>query len=73
MAFSLGAGEEIRAAQALRWPAVQGPAELGLEPPGLENRERVALLSSTDGMLGMLRLACVDAESPMKARLHGPA
>ncbi|MBI3972958.1 MAG: histidine ammonia-lyase [Chloroflexi bacterium] len=46
-------GERVEAAAALR--------EAGIEPLGLQAKEGLALLNGTDGMLGMLVLACVDA------------
>lgn len=44
-------------------PVPAGPvlAEAGFEPLTLEAKEGLALINSTDGMLGMLVLACVDA------------
>ncbi len=42
-------------------PAVEALASAGIEPPRLEAKEGLALLNGTDGMLGMLALACVDA------------
>jgi histidine ammonia-lyase len=44
-------------------PAPAGPAlaAAGIEPISLEAKEGLALINSTDGMLGMLVMACVDA------------
>jgi histidine ammonia-lyase len=44
-------------------PSLAGPAlaAAGIEPIALEAKEGLALINSTDGMLGMLVLACDDA------------
>jgi histidine ammonia-lyase len=42
-------------------PAAPVLADAGFEPLVLEAKEGLALINSTDGMLGMLVLACVDA------------
>jgi histidine ammonia-lyase len=52
-------GREVDGGQAL--------AEIGLEPQQLQAKEGIALLNGTDGMLGMLVLACVDAEQLLQA------
>ena len=49
-----GAGETGPAAQTLR--------AAGLKPLKLETKEGLSLINGTDGMLGMLALACADAE-----------
>ena len=52
-------GTRIEAATAL--------ARAGLTPLRLEAKEGLALLNGTDGMLGMLVLACVDADGLFRA------
>src|SRR5690349_12651988 len=47
-------GDEKPAAQALR--------SAGIKPLKLETKEGLSLINGTDGMLGMLALACADAE-----------
>jgi histidine ammonia-lyase len=48
------AGEVVEAAAALR--------EIGVEPVSLREKEGLALINGTDGMLGQLLLACSDLE-----------
>ena len=48
-------------------PARQALANAGLEPLVLEAKEGLALLNGTDGMLGILCLACADAENLLRA------
>jgi histidine ammonia-lyase len=55
----LGEGDVRDAAGTLR-PAAQALAAAGIEPLTLEEKEGLALLNGTDGMLGMLVLACRD-------------
>src|SRR5918995_4262048 len=43
-----------------RRPAAEALAAAGLAPPELAEKEGLALINGTDGMLGMLALACVD-------------
>jgi histidine ammonia-lyase len=43
-------------------PAAQALAEAGLEPVVLAEKEGLALINGTDGMLAMLMLACADLE-----------
>jgi histidine ammonia-lyase len=51
---TLGDGRRLGAAQAL--------AEAGMAPLALEAKEGLALINGTDGMLGLLCLACADVE-----------
>jgi histidine ammonia-lyase len=44
-----------------REPAGEGLRRAGIEPLELEAKEGLSLLNGTDGMLGMLLLACADA------------
>ena len=57
----LGEGEVRDAAGALR-PAAEALAEVGLQPVELAEKEGLALINGTDGMLGQLLLACTDLE-----------
>lgn len=43
-------------------PAAQALRAAGLKPLKLETKEGLSLINGTDGMLGMLALACADAE-----------
>src|SRR5689334_12671369 len=56
-----GEGTVRDAAGALR-PAAEALAEAGIEPVVLREKEGLALINGTDGMLGMLLLACHDLE-----------
>jgi histidine ammonia-lyase len=49
-----GKGQRVQAATALK--------DAGIEPVQLETKEGLALVNGTDGMLGMLCLACHDAD-----------
>lgn len=55
----IGEGTVRDAAGALM-PAAQALAAAGIEPVELEEKEGLALINGTDGMLGMLVLACHD-------------
>ena len=55
----LGEGD-VRDGNGVRKPAAQALAELGLPPVALAEKEGLALINGTDGMLGMLLLAIVD-------------
>jgi histidine ammonia-lyase len=55
----MGEGEVRDAAGDLR-PAADALAEAGIEPVRLAAKEGLALINGTDGMLGMLVLACAD-------------
>lgn len=58
----IGEGEVLAADGAVR-PAREALAEAGIAPLQLAAKEGLALINSTDGMLGMLTLACDDALS----------
>src|SRR6202163_481833 len=53
---------EVTDAQGSRAPAAQALKAAKLKPLKLETKEGLALINGTDGMLGMLALACADAE-----------
>ncbi|BAD56073.1 histidine ammonia-lyase [Nocardia farcinica] len=55
----LGEGT-VRDARGELRPAAQALAEAGIEPVELAEKEGLALINGTDGMLGMLVLACHD-------------
>jgi histidine ammonia-lyase len=55
----LGEGEVLDE-DGTRRPAQQALAQAGIEPVELEAKEGLALINGTDGMLGMLVLACAD-------------
>lgn len=55
----LGEGEVTDSGGAVR-PASKALAEAGIEPIVLQAKEGLALINGTDGMLGMLVLACQD-------------
>ncbi len=55
----LGEGT-VRDAAGELMPAAQALAAAGIEPVELEEKEGLALINGTDGMLGMLVLACHD-------------
>jgi len=57
----VGEGEVVDAAGG-RWPAAQALKAAKLKPVKLETKEGLSLINGTDGMLGMLLLACADAE-----------
>ena len=57
----VGEGEVVDA-QGSRRPAAQALRAAKLKPVKLETKEGLALINGTDGMLGMLVLACADAE-----------
>jgi len=50
----------VDAADGVRRPAAEGLASAGIEPITLGAKEGLALINGTDGMLGMLVLACED-------------
>jgi histidine ammonia-lyase len=56
---AMGEGKVRDAAGALM-PAAQALAAAGIEPVVLREKEGLALINGTDGMLGMLVLACAD-------------
>jgi histidine ammonia-lyase len=53
---------EVTGAGGSRAPAAQALKAARLKPLKLETKEGLALINGTDGMLGMLALACADAE-----------
>ncbi|MFJ8542492.1 histidine ammonia-lyase [Streptomyces sp. NPDC093586] len=55
----MGEGE-VRTADGVRKPAAEALAEAGITPVVLEEKEGLALINGTDGMLGMLVLAAHD-------------
>ncbi|AJP00698.1 histidine ammonia-lyase [Streptomyces cyaneogriseus subsp. noncyanogenus] len=55
----MGEGE-VRTADGVRKPAAEALAEAGIAPVVLEEKEGLALINGTDGMLGMLVLAAHD-------------
>ena len=57
----VGDGEVVDA-DGSRRPAAQALRAARLKPVRLETKEGLALINGTDGMLGMLVLACADAE-----------
>lgn len=57
----LGEGDVVDA-QGARKPAAQALKSAKLKPVKLESKEGLSLINGTDGMLGMLLLACTDAE-----------
>ncbi|MDT0118374.1 histidine ammonia-lyase [Microbacterium sp. PRF11] len=58
----MGEGEVRDAAGELR-PAAEALAAVGIEPVALREKEGLALINGTDGMLGMLLLALHDLET----------
>jgi histidine ammonia-lyase len=57
----VGEGEFVQE-DGSRRPAAQALRAAGLKPLKLETKEGLAMINGTDGMLGMLVLACADAE-----------
>src|SRR5467141_1770871 len=57
----VGEGDVVDADGATR-PAMQALKAAKVKPLKLETKEGLSLINGTDGMLGMLALACVDAE-----------
>jgi len=57
----VGEGEALNGKDGTR-PAAQALKSAKLKPVKLETKEGLALINGTDGMLGMLLLACADAE-----------
>src|SRR6266700_4807079 len=57
----VGEGDVVDA-EGARKPAAQALKSAKLKPVRLETKEGLALINGTDGMLGMLVLACADAE-----------
>ena len=59
-ALALTGEGDVRDATGARVPAAQALADAGLEPVELAEKEGLALVNGTDGMLAMLVLACTD-------------
>ncbi|MCC3280675.1 histidine ammonia-lyase [Arthrobacter sp. zg-Y40] len=59
-ALALMGEGEVRTRDGRLVPAAAGLAEAGLEPVLLQEKEGLALINGTDGMLGMLTLAIAD-------------
>src|SRR5450759_3094285 len=57
----VGEGEVVDA-EGRRAPAAQALKAARIKPLKLESKEGLSLINGTDGMLGMLALACADAE-----------
>src|SRR6202171_2260151 len=62
IALSLVGEGEVANAEGVTQSAVQALRAAKLKPLKLETKEGLALINGTDGMLGMLALACSDAE-----------
>ncbi len=56
----------VRDAKGSQRPAAEALAEAGLEPVELREKEGLALINGTDGMLGMLVLAIADLRELLK-------
>jgi histidine ammonia-lyase len=61
-ALALMGEGEVRDATGARRPAGEALPAAGIEPVALAEKEGLALINGTDGMLGMLLLACADLE-----------
>ncbi len=62
IALALVGEGEVADAEGVTKPAVQALRAAKLKPLRLETKEGLSLINGTDGMLGMLALACTDAE-----------
>jgi histidine ammonia-lyase len=62
IALTLVGEGDVANAEGVTQPAVQALRSAKLKPLKLETKEGLALINGTDGMLGMLALACTDAE-----------
>jgi histidine ammonia-lyase len=62
IALALVGEGEVADAEGARKPALQALKAAKLKPLKLETKEGLSLINGTDGMLGMLALACADAE-----------
>src|SRR5213082_2422874 len=62
MSLALVGEGEVVAGEGGAIPAAAALKGAGLKPLKLETKEGLALINGTDGMLGMLALACADAE-----------
>ncbi len=56
----------VRIATGDRVPAAEALAAHGIEPINLREKEGLALINGTDGMLGQLLLACTDLDSLLR-------
>src|SRR3989475_1865617 len=62
IALALVGQGEVGNQAGVRQPAAQGSRAAKVKPLKLETKEGLSLINGTDGMLGMLTLACADAE-----------
>ena len=62
IALTLVGEGEAADAEGVTKPAIEALRAAKLKPLKLETKEGLALINGTDGMLGMLALACTDAE-----------
>ena len=62
---AMGEGE-VRDASGVLRPAAEALAAAGIEPVELAEKEGLALINGTDGMLGMLVLACHDLRTVLR-------
>lgn len=62
IALALTGEGEVADSDGVRRPAAQALRAAGLKRLKLETKEGLALINGTDGMLGILALACADAE-----------
>jgi histidine ammonia-lyase len=62
IALALVGEGEVMNADGMRQPALLALKAARLKPLKLETKEGLSLINGTDGMLGMLALACTDAE-----------
>ncbi|MDN5916744.1 MAG: histidine ammonia-lyase [Pseudonocardia sp.] len=69
---AMGEGE-VRDADGVLRPAGQALAAAGITPLALEEKEGLALINGTDGMLGMLTLACHDLRMLLRTADVGAA
>jgi histidine ammonia-lyase len=65
-ALALMGEGEVRDREGVRRPAAEVLAEGGVEPVQLSTKEGLALINGTDGMLGMLVLACAELTALLK-------
>jgi histidine ammonia-lyase len=66
VALALMGEGEVRTRDGALVPAAKALAEAGLEPVTLAEKEGLALINGTDGMLGMLVLACHDLRALLR-------
>lgn len=66
VALALIGEGEVRNAEGVRQPSLQALEAAGLEPVELVEKEGLALINGTDGMLGMLCLALHDLDELVK-------